>query len=127
METKGIVPERAKDKLSLLCKALINSAAALADGIGLDNLNGNIIDDLTLLTIGPQLRGGANVERGTAGIVDVFKVMYDIVKNSTTFSSSNKIELENAAGRTVLIEFAADPDIVIREKMGENRYRNILP
>jgi hypothetical protein len=125
METKGILPERAKNTLSDLCKALIHSAAALADGIGQDNVNSKIIDDLTLLTIGPQLRGGANVERGTAGIVDVFNIMYDIVKNSATFSSPNKIELENAAGRKVLIEFAADPDIVIREKMGENRYRNI--
>jgi hypothetical protein len=126
METKGILLERTKDKLSDLCKALINSAVALTDGIGSDSLSQNILDDLALLTIGPQLRGGANVEKGTAGIVDVFEVIYNIVEKSIVFSNSNKIELENAAGRKVFIEFASDPDIVIREKIGENRYRNII-
>jgi len=85
-----------------------------------------LLDDLTLLTIGPQLRGGANVEKGTAGIIDVFNIIYSIVEKSITFSNSNKIELKNAAGRKVLIEFSSDPDIVIREEIGENRYRNIV-
>jgi len=126
MEIKGMLLERTKVKIPHLCKALINSAIALTDGIGSKNLSGKILDDLTLLTIGPQLRGGANVERGTAGIIDVFNVIHSIVEKSIKFSSSNKIELENAAGRKVLIEFSSDPDIVIREEIGENRYRNIV-
>jgi hypothetical protein len=126
METKGILLERTKNKLPVLCKALINSAMALTDGIGNENINSEILDDLTLLTIGPQLRGGANVEKGTAGIFDVFKAIYTIVEKSTTFSTSNKIELKNAAGRKVHIEFASDPDIVIREEIGEKRFRNIV-
>ncbi|MCL1814115.1 MAG: XcyI family restriction endonuclease, partial [Treponema sp.] len=126
METKGVLLERTKDKLSDLCKALIRSAIALTDGIGTHNLCGKILDDLTLLTIGPQLRGGENVEKGTSGIVNVFNAIFNIVEKSIIFYSSNKIELENAAGRKVLIEFTADPDIVIREEIGENRYRNIV-
>jgi hypothetical protein len=126
METTGKIFERHKGKLSDLCKALINSAIALTDGIGIENLSCKIIDDLTLLTIGPQLRGGANVEKGTAGIFDVFKVIYNIVEKSIIFSNSNRIELKNAAGRKVFIQFASDPDIVIREEIGENRYRNIV-
>ena len=126
METKGVLLERTKEKLPDLCMALINSAIALTNGIGSNNLSGRFLDDLTLLTIGPQLRGGANVERGTAGVFDVFKVIYDIVERSIKHSSSSKIELENAAGRKVLIEFASDPDIVIREEIGKNRYRNIV-
>jgi len=126
METKGVLLDRIKEKLPDLCKALINSAIALTDGIGTKNINNSILDDLTLLTIGPQLRGGANVERGTAGIIDVFNVIYSIVEKSIKQSSLSKIELENAAGRKVLIEFASDPDIVVREEIGENRYRNIV-
>ena len=126
MEAKGILIERHAAKLPELCKALINSAVALIDGIGMDSLNRKILDVLTLLTIGPQLRGGANVEKGTAGIIDVFKVIYDIVEKSISFSTPNKIELSNAAGRKVFIEFASDPDIVIREEIGQNHYRNIV-
>jgi len=126
MEVKGILLKRAKGKLKELCKALIKSSISLSDGIGADKINSKILDDLTLLTVGPQLRGGANVEKGTAGIYDVFNVIYNIVENSIIFSNSNKIELKNAAGRKVYIEFASDPDIVIREIIGENRYRNIV-
>ncbi|GHV86786.1 hypothetical protein AGMMS50255_0820 [Spirochaetia bacterium] len=126
MEEKGIITKRNKNALSDLCKSLIKSATALIDGIGIGNVNSNILDDLTLLTIGPQLRGGANVQRGTAGIIDVFKAIYDIVQQSVVSSDAHSIELKNAAGRKVLIEFASDPDIIIKEEMSENRYRNII-
>jgi hypothetical protein len=126
LEIKGVLLEHHKNKLSDLCKALIKSSIAFVDGIGIDNLSLNILDDLTLLTIGPQLRGGANVEKGTAGIYDVFNVIYKIVEKSISVSKHNKMELVNAAGRKVLIEFSSDPDIVIREEIGENRYRNIV-
>jgi hypothetical protein len=126
MEMKGTLLERYKDKLPELCRALIRSAIALTDGIGIDRINSKIIDDLALLTVGPQLRGGANVEKGTAGIVDVFNVIYSIVEKSIISSKPNKIELINAAERKVYIEFASDPDIVIREVIGKENYRNIV-
>jgi hypothetical protein len=34
--------------------------------------------------------------------------------------------VSNAAGRTVLIEFASDPDMTIKEEMDEREYRNIV-
>jgi hypothetical protein len=85
-----------------------------------------LINDLMLLTLGPQLRGGANVKKGVAGIIKVFEAIHSIVKNSVIESKRHCIEIKNAAGRKVLIEFAADPDIIIREVMAENNYRNII-
>lgn len=85
-----------------------------------------MLDDLTLLTLGPQLRGGANVEIGTAGIVKVFEIIHELVGNFTVTSNPSRIEIRNAAGRKVLIEFAPDPDIIIREEMAPNSYRNII-
>jgi hypothetical protein len=127
METKGILNKRYKNDLPDLCKALIKSSIFLVEEISSKNLNNKFIDDLTLLTIGPQLRGGVNVKKGTAGIVDVFNIIHRIVENSIDVSESdkNKIAIINAADRKVIIEFASDPDIVIREKIGENHYRNI--
>jgi hypothetical protein len=128
METKGIINKRNKSKVSDLCTGLIKSSVSLMEALSTENLNSKFIDDLTLLTIGPQLRGGANVEKGTAGIVDVFNVIHTIVEKSVNASKSNKskIIITNAAGRKVLIEFASDPDIVIREEIGESHYRNIV-
>jgi hypothetical protein len=85
-----------------------------------------LLDDLTLLTLGPQLRGGANVRRGTAGIALVFNVIREIVGEYIVVAESRRITIRNAARRKVLIEFAADPDIVIREEMREGFYRNIV-
>jgi hypothetical protein len=126
MEMEGKFSEMHKTRLPELCKALIHCAIILADEIGFDNLNCELIDDLALLTIGPQLRGGANVKKGTVGISDVLKVINDIVEGSICSSKPNRIELTNAAERKVFIESASDPDIVIREEIGENRYRNIV-
>ena len=84
------------------------------------------LEDLTLLTVGPQLRGGANVKKGTWGINSVFGLIYDIVKHAVIRSTSRKLHIKNSSGRKVLIEFSPDPDIVIREEMTVGSIRNII-
>ena len=51
------------------------AGAALLAGIGGQNVTAALLDDLSLLSLGPQLRGGANVKKGNAGIVMVFNVI----------------------------------------------------
>lgn len=126
MEEKGKLSNSCKESLPVLCKALIQASVLLLEGIGTDRVTRELLDDLTLLTVGPQLRGGANVKIGMAGIVTVFEVIHDIVKMAALNSNPNQIEIKNAAGRKVLIEFAPDPDIIIREEMAHNTYRNII-
>jgi XcyI restriction endonuclease len=117
METRGVIPSGCKKKLELLCKALIRCGVALLDGIGSTRISRELLDDLALLTVGPQLRGGANVKTGAAGIVKVFEAIHAIVKSATISFNETQITVKNAAGRTVYVEFAPDPDIVIREEM----------
>jgi hypothetical protein len=126
MEVKGILTKKHADALPELCSGLIKSAISLIDGVGVDRISKEFLDDLTLLTVGPQLRGGANVKKGIAGIIDVFQTIHDIVEHAANSSSASKIEIKNAAGRIVLIEFAPDPDIVIREEFSKGKYRNIV-
>jgi len=126
MEDNGLISKACQNNLAPFCKALIGSACALIEGIGPERISRGILDDLTLLTLGPQLRGGANVRKGTAAIVKVFDAIHHIVKKAVLSSDSSRIEIRNAAGRTVLIEFAPDPDIIIREKMDNDSYRNII-
>nr|MBO2007094.1 XcyI family restriction endonuclease [Serratia marcescens] len=76
-----------------------------------------LLDDLTLLTVGPQLRGGANNQRGTDGIVQVFEIIREIVAHAAAEVRESAIEVNSATGRPFLIEFAPDPDIIIREEM----------
>ena len=117
METRGVIAKASGKNLEPLCKALIQCGRALLEGIGAIRLSRDLLDDLTLLTVGPQLRGGANNKRGAIGIVKVFEAIHAIVKSATTFFDETRITVKNAAGRTVYVEFAPDPDIVIREEI----------
>jgi hypothetical protein len=126
MEEKGTLPKGAMDLFPELCVALIQAAVKLVDGIGAERLSRGFLDDLTLLTVGPQFRGGANNKIGTAGIVKVFEIIHNIVRGAAINSNPNQIEIRNAAGKKVLIEFAADPDIIIRVEMDKGTYRNII-
>ncbi len=126
MEEKGKLSERAQVHLQEFCRALIISCCALLDGVGPERISRELLDDLTLLTLGPQLRGGANVRKGSVAIVRVFDVVHSIVKHAVIESDESRIIIRNAAGRKVLIEFASDPDIIIREEMSKENYRNMI-
>jgi hypothetical protein len=122
MESRGVLSAAVEPQIEALCKALIACGAVLLDGIGPTRLSRELLDDLTLLTVGPQLRGGANVKRGAVGIVKVFEAIHKIVKAKTVAFNETQITVKNAAGRMVFVEFAPDPDIVIREEMAPSSF-----
>lgn len=124
MEDAGILPKNGK--LIDLCKEMIRGCSILVEGIGAERFSLSLLDDLTLLTLGPQLRGGANVRKGTASIDAVFELIHTIVRESVTSAKDRCLVLKNAAGRRVVIQFASDPDIVIQEAIGKDTYRNII-
>jgi hypothetical protein len=126
MEAGGALSPTNARELDSLCSALCKAGALLLAGIGNMRLNAKLLEHLTLLTLGPQLRGGANVKRGSAGIRTVFNVIQEVVQASIAHLSETKIEITNAAGRTILILFASDPDIVISEQMRAGAYRHLI-
>ena len=126
METEGRLPPKLDGELDDLCKTLNGVACQLIEGVGPERISKHLLDDLSLLTFGPQLRGGANVRKGDAAIVKIFGLIHAIVKKAVKSTEANRIEIRNAARRTVLIEFAADPDIIIREQMSDGVFRNII-
>jgi hypothetical protein len=126
MEEKSRLSRNTSNYIEELCQALIASGCSLLHGIGFEHLNRGLLNDLMLLTVGPQLRGGANVRKGLAAIERVFDLIHEIVVNHVLTTDIGRIEIRNSAGRNVLIEFAPDPDIVIREDMGKNNYRELI-
>jgi hypothetical protein len=98
METRGVLLAAIEPQLEGLCRALIGCGVVLLDGIGPTRISRELLDDLTLLTVGPQLRGGANVKRGAVGIVKVFEAIHKIVKAKTVAFDETQITVKNAAG-----------------------------
>lgn len=126
MEQSGSLNSLQDRAIEPLCTALSIAGAGLLDGIGAKRISRQLLDDLSLLTVGPQLRGGRNVRAGIAGIVKVFEAISGIVAHATIKSDPQLIEIRNAAGRRVFIRFASDPDIRIQEEMTPSSHRNII-
>lgn len=126
MEISGRQNPRAKVTVEELCTALCQAASHLVNNFKAKDLSIEMLDDLTLLTVGPQMRGGVNNKLGQQGIVDVFEVIHEIVEPAIINVTREAIEIKNTSGRDVWVEFAADPDIIIREVMPNKSSRKIL-
>ena len=126
MEEKGKLSAKQQSLLLDLCLALIESAQFMLEHLTSQMLDVSFFDQLTLLTLGPQLRGSANVQKGTDAILQVFNIVYEIVKPAVQHSTARFIELKNKSGRNVSILFSSDPDIVIREELAPEVYKNLV-
>lgn len=125
MEEQGILSSSNQLRLKDLCQALIICTCSMLDGIN-QKISSSTMDDLTLLTLGAQLRGSHNTKKGKVGIVAVFNLIKEIVLPAIINISPRQIEIINAAKRKVSIEFSPDPDIIIREAMPNGMLRNII-
>lgn len=115
-EEAGELGATALAQIPKLCKLMNLCAWQLLQGIDKLSIDQRFLNELSLLSIGPQLRGGRNNERGEAGIKDVYELILQAVAHAKPVVSGRTANLVNAAGRQVSIEVAADPDIVIIEK-----------
>jgi hypothetical protein len=126
MEERGVIVPRNIPDLWPMCTHLGSIGAMLLAGVGATSISDQFLDDLTLLTIGPQWRGSTNVDIGTEGIDVTFGIIRDIVKTGIVSEDPRRLGLKNAANRSVLIEIAADPDIKIQEVMTSGALRQLI-
>jgi hypothetical protein len=124
MEEKGHMPNDTAPALVDLCRVLCGSSELLVESI--DQLSRESVHELTLLTLGPQLRGGALNLLGTRATRRVFDLISSMVAPGIVSATARSIEIRNAAGRTVKVEFANDPDICIHEELPSGKFRNLV-
>ncbi|HMO66331.1 MAG TPA: XcyI family restriction endonuclease [Verrucomicrobiota bacterium] len=95
-------------------------------GIGFAKVTARLLDDLTLLTVGPQLRGGLNNTIGQRAVKQAFELIRHHVVHAIVAESARRLELVNASGRHVFIQLASDPDITITERISADTERNLV-
>ncbi|MBN1659451.1 MAG: XcyI family restriction endonuclease [Anaerolineae bacterium] len=122
MEKNGVLTPVTESLLPPLCESLIKSAWLLVNG--LPEISQEILQSLTLLTLGPQFRGSRNVTLGTEAIQTVFALIKSLVSENVVQEEPTCLEVRSAAGRVYRIEFAPDPDIAIRQVMEGGSVRN---
>lgn len=125
-EDVGKISTDAELRLPELCRCLNVAAADLLQAIGVHPVTKAILDDLTLLTLGPQLRGNRNVQLGIGAITSVFEVVSEICRPAIVAETASRIELKNSADRKVIVQLAADPDLVIWEQLSSVSDRKII-
>ena len=126
MEEKGILSSRIVGELDDLCHAFAERASDLLKDIGPERLSLDLLDDLTLLTLGPQLRGSNNTKIGKLANQAVFELIRSIVGHAVENEGPTRLELRNASSRKVVIAFSADPDISVVEELSAKSLRNIV-
>ena len=126
MEEKGKVSPRVQTEIPDLCHAFAKGASELFHEIGPERFSLDLLDDLTLLTLGPQLRGSNNTKIGHLANHAVFELIHTIVAHAVVKETTTRLELRNASQRKVVIAFAADPDIIVVEEASKKSRRNIV-
>ena len=122
MENEGVLTVATTGLLRPLCESLTESSWILVNG--LPDLSEDALKSLTLLTLGPQLRGSRNVNLGVEAIQTVFALIKSMVAERISSEGDSFLEIMSAAGRIYRIEFAPDPDIAIRQVLENGLYRN---
>lgn len=115
MESKNQISQENNRACPILCRSLAETAWALLQGI--QPISKSAIHELQLLTLGPQLRGSQNVAIGKGATKRVFELVRDLISDHIESKTERVMSIKNAAGRTVQIAFAADPDITIIEML----------
>ena len=113
LEDRGEVPARIAGLVPALCKSLAGTAALLVEGV--DALSLERVHELQLLTVGPYLRGSENTRIGQQATREVMDVVKRVVASALRQETKRTLIVENASNRTVMIEFASDPDVRVEE------------
>lgn len=115
LEDRGDITKLQIPHIPDLCRSLVNTAEALVDGI--DEISLQTIHELQLITLGPQLRGGANTSIGKDATQEIFNIIKCLVVPYTKDTTERTIHVINDSNRSVMIEFFSDPDVRITEKL----------
>jgi hypothetical protein len=88
-------PNLLKEELENLCRALIQRASEMLNEIGFERVTLELLDDLSLLTLGPQLRGSLNTRIGKIANRAVFEIIQQIVAHAIKSASESTLELSS--------------------------------
>lgn len=126
MEVKGVLTTKASESLADACQAFAHAGEMLIEGLGSNLVRAELPQELSLLTLGAQFRGGANNKRGSDGVKAAFAVLERIFDDESEESGKRTLMVRNAAGKAVKIALAADPDILITSIMADGKTRDVV-
>ena len=108
MEETGLASPKQQRRISEFCEAMARPLAELVKQV--PNITSKDIAELPLLTYGAQLQGSNNTAIGKKAMQDVFIAVSEVMGDHIVKQEPDKLTVRNAAGRSVSISLAHDPD-----------------
>lgn len=124
METNGTIRPDQQAQLPSFCTEMGQALGDLVVQAG-PALTVRDIEDLQVLTLGPQYRGAENNATGQQAIADVFLAIQQIAGPAITNQTATALSVTGKTGRTFVVALASDPDVRIQELAG-NATTNVL-
>jgi hypothetical protein len=122
-EETGTLTPKSAALVPDFCEAMAQPLADLVRQI--PKITERDLRELPLLTFGSQLQGSNNTEIGKAAMKEVFVAVKDIVADYVTSETESRLILKNSARRAVHIALSHDPDLSIREEVGERTHNSV--
>jgi len=122
MEFRGQLRPHQRDRLPEFCKAMSSALAAMVRRLA-PQITQRDVFELPLLTLGAQFQGSNNTKIGKEAIKNVFLSIKEIVRDYIEEETERCVILKNSAGRKVMIQLGADPDVGIQELFGPQQWR----
>jgi hypothetical protein len=114
MEMRGTLSPRQLNSLPDFCRAMCPALADLVCQLS-PTVTARDVQELPLLTLGSFFQGANNVLIGKQATGDVFLSLKKIVEKDLNQHDAQKLIVNNAAGRHVILTLGSDPDIRIEE------------
>jgi hypothetical protein len=115
LEERGKMTVVQQSSIPALCASLIETSGMLLDAI--DPLSIQLVHDLQVLTLGPQLRGSSNVDVGQAAVQMMHELLKALLAKYNPDVKRREMIFKNDSGHLVDIHFGGDPDVSITLKL----------
>jgi hypothetical protein len=122
MEEMGAISKQ-KPYIFDFCRAMAQPLAELVRQI--PKMTERDLHELPLLTFGSQLQGSNNTIIGKTAMKEVFAAVKEIVGRHVVEANENKLTIRNSTGRIVLITLSHDPDLSVKETVGNQTHHRV--
>jgi hypothetical protein len=123
MENDGAIPSRVARFIPAFCRSLARTGEILLELMNPVSLS--IVNDLQVLTLGAQFRGGGNVKIGRDAMDSFFSLMKVLLAAYNPKVKGRQITFLNDSKLPVTIHIASDPDVSITLKL-ESEERKLV-
>jgi hypothetical protein len=117
-EQRGRLSAPQLASLDDFCRALISPLVELVNAMG--QFTDRDLSDLALLTLGPTLQGARNTVIGEEAALQAFQALRTVIPGVVLLEGEGVVRFQADSGRTYEVIAAADPDISVREGLGDN-------